>query len=171
MYVHLYQSHMYCILCTHTGTELRKKLESFSAQYQGQHQELEQLRSKIRQAETDRQLAVNKAKLLEEELNNQQKLKAHDDKLRHFEELRVKEQQERELERKHEEVQREQEQLAEQQKLLRHQLEATKLKQEQYHKSQLLQKQKEPKPHQYHKRVRTLGMYGMCIYTILVIVC
>ena len=114
---------------------------------------------------------MNKAKLLEEELNNQQKLKAHEDKLQHFEELRVKEQQERELERKHEEVQREQEQVAEQQKLLRHQLEATKLKQEQYHKSQLLQKQKEPKPHQYHKRVRTPGMYGMCIYTVLVIVC
>ena len=162
---------MYCTYFVHTymltylGTELKKKLESFSTHYQGQHQELEQLRSKIRQAESDRQLAVSKAKLLEEEPNNQQKLKAHKDKLRHFEELRVKEQQERELERKHQEVQREQEQLAEQQKLLRHQLEATKLKQEQYHKSQLLQKQKEPKPEQYHhnKRVRTLYMCIECV--------
>ena len=78
----------------------------------------------------------------------------------------MKEQQERELERKHQGVQREQEQLAEQQKLLRHQLEATKLKQEQYHKSQLLQKQKEPKPEQYHhnKRVRTLYMCMECVY-------
>ena len=122
-------------MLTYLGTELKKKLESFSIQYQGQHQELEQLHGKIRQAESDRQLAVSKAKLLEKELNNQQKLKAHEDKLRHFEELRVKELQERELERKHQGVQREQEQLAEQQKLLRHQLEATKLKQEQYHKS------------------------------------
>ena len=108
---------------------------------------------------------VSKAKLLEEELNRQ-RLKAHEDKLQHFEELRVKEQQERELERKHQGVQREQEQLAEQQKLLRHQLEATKLKQEQYHKSQLLQKQSEPKPEQYHhnKRVRTLCIIMMCMY-------
>ena len=85
---------MYCTYFVHTymltylGTELKKKLESFSTQFQGQHLELEQLRSKIRQAESDRQLAVSKAKLLEEELNNQQKLKAHEDKLRHFEELK-----------------------------------------------------------------------------------
>ena len=51
-------------ILTYLGTELKKKLESFSTQYQGQHQELEQLRSKIRQAESDRQLAVSKAKLL-----------------------------------------------------------------------------------------------------------
>ena len=50
---------MYCTYFVHTymltylGTELKKKLESFSMQYQGQHQELEQLRSKIRQAESD----------------------------------------------------------------------------------------------------------------------
>ena len=79
-------------------------MESFSTQYQGQHQELEQLRSKIRQAECDRQLAVNKAKLLEEELNSQQKLKAHEDKLRQLEEHRVKEQQEREMKRQREAI-------------------------------------------------------------------
>jgi len=144
------------------GTELKKKLESYNIHYQGQHQELEQLRSKIRQAESDRQLAVNKAKLLEEELNNQQKLKAHEEKLREFEEQRMREQQERELERQREGVRREQEQLAEQQKLLRHHLEATKLhQQEQYHKSQLSQKQKVSQPDQYHynERVRTLHTY------------
>ena len=74
----MYFVHTYML--TYLGTELKKKLESFSTQYHGQHQELEQLRGKIRQAESDRQLAVSKAKLLEEELNNQQKLKAHEDK-------------------------------------------------------------------------------------------
>ena len=151
--------HIYIHVCMYVGAELRKKLESISSQYQGQHQELEQLRSKIRQAESDRQLAVNKAKLLEEELNNQQKLKAHEDKLQQFEEVRVKEQRERELQRQREEVQIEQEQLAEQQRLLRHQLEATKLQQqEHYRKSQLSQKQKILQPEQYHhnKRVRII---------------
>ena len=145
---------------------MKKKLESFSSQYQGQHQELEQLRSKIRQAESDRQLAVNKAKLLEEELNNQQKVKAHEDKLRELEEQRVKEQQERELKRQREEVEREQEQLAKQQKLIRHQLEATKLQQqEQYHKSgQLSQKHSLPERH-HNERVRILyvHLWSICI--------
>ena len=132
-------------------------MESFSTQYQGQHQELEQLHSKIRQAECDRQLAVNKAKLLEEELNSQQKLKAHEDKLRQLEEHRVKEQQEREMKRQREEVEKEQEQLAEQQKLLRHQLEATKLQQqEQYHKRHLLQKYSQPEQYHHNERVRIL---------------
>ena len=82
----------------------------------------------------------------------------------------MKEQQERELERQHEKVQREQEQLAEQQKLLRHQLEATKLQQqEHYHKSQLSQKQKVSPSEQYddNKRVRyCIHTYGAYMYTI-----
>ena len=146
-------------------------MESFSTQYQGQHRELEQLRSKIRQAEGDRQLAVNKAKLLEEELNSQQKLKAHEDKLRQLEEYRVKEQQEREVKRQREEVQREQEQLAEQQKLLRHQLEATKLQQqEHYHKRHLSQKHSQTEQYHHNERVRILYAYIMfSIRTIHVI--
>ena len=138
-------------------------MESFSTQYQGQHQELEQLRSKIRQAEGDRQLAVNKAG---EELNSQQKLKAREDKLRQLEEHRVKEQQEREVKRQREEVQREQEQLAEQQKLLRHQLEATKLQQqEQYHKRHLSQKHSQPEQYHHNERVRIL--YIIFLYGII----
>ena len=78
----------------------------------------------------------------------------------------MKEQQERELERQHEIVQREQEQ----QKLLRHQLEATKLQQqEHYHKSQLSQKQKVSPSEQYdhNKRVRyCIHTYGAYMYTI-----
>ena len=150
------------------GAELKKKLESFGAQYQGQHQKLEQLRSKIRQAECDRQLAVNKAKLLEDELNSQQKLKAHEDKLRQLEEHRVKEQQEREVKRQREEAQREQEQLAEQ-KLLRHQLETTKLQQqEQYHKSQLSHKHSQPQQYHHNERVRRLYI---CLWSIYVRTC
>ena len=151
------------------GAELKKKLESFSTQYQGQHQELEQLRSKIHQAECDRQLAVNKAKLLEDELNSQQKLKAHEDQLRRLEEHRMKEQQEREVKRQREEAQREQEQLAEQQKLLRYQLEATKLQQqEQYHKSQLSHKHSQPQQYHHNERVRRLYI---CIWSIYVRTC
>jgi len=90
---------------------------------------LEQLRGKIRQAESDRKLAVNKAKLLQEELTSQQTCKGHEDKLRQLED-------ERELERQREEVQREQAQLVEQHKLLKHQMEMTK----QQHERELLKK-------------------------------
>ena len=96
-----------CMLSHVRRVELKKKLESLSTQYQGQHQELERLRSKIRQAECDQQL--------EEELNSQQKLKADENKLWQIEELRVKGQQESgELERQRKEVQGEQELLEEQ---------------------------------------------------------
>ena len=55
--------------------ELKEKLQSFNDQFWGQRQELKQLHSKIRQAGSDQQLAVNKAKLLEEELTSQHKCK------------------------------------------------------------------------------------------------
>ena len=129
---------------TFSDTELKKKLQSFNDQFRGQRQELEQLRSKIRQAESDRQLAVNKAKLLEEELTSQQKRKSHEDKLRELEEERLREQQQRELERQREEVKREQAQLIEQHKLLKHQMEMTK----QQHERELLKKSQE---HQHRK--------------------
>jgi len=126
-------------ICTFSDTELKKKLQSFNDQFQGQHQELEQLRSKIRQAESDRQLAVNKAKLLEEELNSQQRRKGHEDKLRQLEEERMREKQQRELQRQREEVKREQAQLVEQHKLLKHQMEMTK----QQHERELFKKSQE----------------------------
>ena len=139
-----------------SDTELKKKLQSFNDQFRGQRQELEQLRSKIRQAESDRQLAVNKAKLLEEELTSQQTRKGHEEKLRQLEDERLREQQQRELERQREEVKREQAQLVEQHKLLKHQMEMTK----QQHERELLKKSQEH--HHQHKKVE----YNQRLYIV-----
>ena len=139
-----------------SDTELKKKLQSFNDQFRGQRQELEQLRSKIRQAESDRQLAVNKAKLLEEELSSQQTRKGHEEKLRQLEDERLREQQQRELERQREEVKREQAQLVEQHQLLKHQMEMTK----QQHEIELLKKSQEH--YHQHKKVE----YNQRLYIV-----